>query len=111
DGDGWVDLYVCNYRARSLMDTPGARATFKTMNGVSTVATLNGRPTTDPDLTYRFVVTPAGELDEMGEPDVLYLNQHGTNFLEVSWTGGAFLDEDGRPLTAPPFDWGLAAQF
>ena len=26
DGDGWVDLYVCNYRQRALMDMPNARA-------------------------------------------------------------------------------------
>ena len=29
DGDGWLDLYVVNYRARALMDMPNARATFK----------------------------------------------------------------------------------
>ncbi len=111
DGDGWVDIYVCNYRQRALMDMPSARATFRTVQGVQTVATIDGRPTTDPDLTNRFVVTATGGMEETGEPDVLYRNLGGTNFVEVAWTEGGFLDEDGRALTAPPRDWGLAAQF
>ncbi len=111
DGDGWLDIYVCNYRQRALMDMPSARATFRTTKGVTTVATLDGRPTTEPDLTNRFVVTAMGGLDELGEPDVLYRNQHGTNFVEVSWTEGAFRDESGQLLSAPPRDWGLSAQF
>jgi hypothetical protein len=111
DGDGWVDLYVCNYRQRALMDMPNARATFQGSGANRRLATLDGRPSTDPDLTNRFVVTPAGGLEELGEPDVLYRNLGGTNFLAVPWTGGAFLDESGRPLSAPLRDWGLAAQF
>ena len=29
----------------------------------------------------------------------------------MSWTNGAFLDENGRPLTSAPKDWGLTAAF
>lgn len=111
DRDGWLDIYVCNYRQRALMDMPSARATFRVVNGVQVVATLDGRPTTAPDLTNRFVVSPTGGLDELGEPDVLYRNLGGTNLKEVAWTEGAFLDEAGEPLSHPPWDWGLAAQF
>lgn len=111
DGDGWVDLYVCNYRQRALMDMPNARATFQGSGANRRLATLDGRPATDPDLTNRFVVTAAGGLEELGEPDVLYRNLGGTNFVPVPWTGGAFLDESGRALSGPPRDWGLAAQF
>src|SRR6185503_1975197 len=35
----------------------------------------------------------------------------GTNFLAIPFTNGAFLDEDGKPLGAPPYDWGLAVMF
>ena len=111
DGDGWLDIYVCNYRERALMDMPSARATFKSINGVQMVATLDGRPTSDLDLTNRFVVAPGGRLDELGEPDVLYQNLRGTNFTVVGWIQGGFLDEDGKSLAEPPRDWGLAAQF
>ncbi|MFN0066386.1 MAG: VCBS repeat-containing protein [Limisphaerales bacterium] len=111
DGDGWPDVYLANYRSSALMDLPNARATFRRENGRLVVDTLNGRPATAPDLAGRFSVNDRGGIEEHGEPDVLYRNLGGTNFAAVPWTGGAFLDEDGRPLTAPPRDWGLAAMF
>src|SRR5262249_31760709 len=56
DGDGWLDLYVVNYRLEALMDALDSRFTFKMVDGKQTVATFNGRPTTDPDLADRFTV-------------------------------------------------------
>ena len=111
DGDGWLDLYICNYRVRALMDMPNARATLKTVNGHPEVASVDGRPTTEPDLTNRFIVNARGGVEEVGEPDALYRNLGGTNFELVSWTGGAFLDDLGHPLKGPLFDWGLSAMF
>lgn len=111
DGDGWLDLYLVNYRVRALMDMPNARATFKVSQGRTEVATVDGRPVSAPDLTNRFSVNVRGGVEELGEPDVLYLGRGGTNFVEVPWTGGAWLDADGQPLKAPPFEWGLAARF
>ena len=52
-----------------------------------------------------------GQVLEYGEPDQLYLNDGKGRFTPVSWTGGPFLDEDGKPLTQPPLDWGLTAAF
>ena len=59
----------------------------------------------------RFVIGPTGSLREAGEPDLLYLNDGRGNFSMVSWTNGAFLDENGRTLTVPPRDWGLSVAF
>ncbi|HEX7654704.1 MAG TPA: VCBS repeat-containing protein, partial [Verrucomicrobiae bacterium] len=111
DGDGWLDIYICNYRVRALMDMPNARATLKTVNGHPEVAAVDGRPTTDADLTNRFVVNSHGGVEEVGEPDVLYRNLGGTHFEAVGWTSGGFADEKGQPLAAPFFDWGLSAMF
>lgn len=111
DGDGWLDLYCVNYRVKALMDMPNARATFKVVQGRTEVATVDGRPVTEPDLTNRFTVNLRGGVEELGEPDRLYLNDSGKGFREVSWTDGAWLDPDGKPLARPPFDWGLSAQF
>ena len=111
DGDGWLDLYLANYRVRALMDMPNARATFKVVQGRTEVATVDGRPVTAPDLTNRFTVNARGGVEELGEPDVLYLGFGGTNFVAVPWTEGAWLDADGQPLKTPPFEWGLAARF
>ena len=111
DGDGWIDLYVCNYRQKALMDMPNARATFRREGDRTVVATIDGRPTTASDLTNRFEVNSSGGIEELGEPDVLYRNDRGTGWVAVPWTEGAFLDAAGKPLPHPPFEWGLAAQF
>ena len=70
------------------MDMPNARATFKRVDGQLRVETFNGRPVTDPDLVGRFEIGPQGEFQENGEPDVLYHNLGGTNFVAIPFTGG-----------------------
>ncbi len=111
DGDGWLDLYVANYRKDGLMDRPNARVIYKVVRGKTVVAALDGRPTTEADLTNRFLVNAVGGIEEQGEADVLFRNVGGTNLVVVPWTGGTFVDEAGKPLTEPPFDWGLTAMF
>ena len=105
DGDGYPDLYAANYRTLGLMDIPNARATFKTVGGKPYVETFNGRPTTSPELTNRFVVGSRGGIEEQGEPDLILRNIGGTNFVPIAKE--RFLDEEGRPL-GELFDWGLA---
>ncbi len=111
DGDGFLDLYVANYRTLALMDMPNTRFWMVKRDGQQVVSTVNGRSVTEPDLADRFVVTPRGGIEELGEADFLYRNVGGTNFVPVPFTGGNFLDEDGRPLPKPPFDWGLSVMF
>jgi enediyne biosynthesis protein E4 len=111
DGDGWLDLYLVNHRVVASPDLSAVRATFRTLDGRAEVATVDGRPTTAADLTNRFAVNARGVLEELGEPDALYLNQQGTSFREVPWTDGAWLDAEGKPLRSTPRDWGLSAQF
>lgn len=111
DGDGDLDLYVANYRPTSLKDIPEAKFRVDYVNGRPVISQFNGRPTTSPELTNRFVLAPSGEVLELGEADQLYLNDGKGLFTPVSFTGGAFLDEEGKPLREPPYDWGLAAMF
>ena len=53
----------------------------------------------------------APECSSMARPDELYLNDGTGHFTPVSWTNGAFLDEDGLKLSHAPLDWGLSAAF
>ena len=108
DGDGDLDLYVVNYRTSTILDEPGVRFSVATVNGQPTVTKVNGQATSSPELEGRFMVGAAGGLREAGEPDVVYLNDGTGHFSPVSWTSGSFLDEDGKPLTGPPRDWGLS---
>ena len=105
-GRGWLDLYVANYRASTIMDAPGTRFSMKMVNGQAEVALINGRPPTDPEWTNRFrFKTEMDEQgrsrvgrEELGEPDVFFRNDGRGGFEAVSWTGGTFLDAEGRPL-------------
>ncbi len=99
DGDGDLDLYVVNYRSTTIRST-GLR-----------VLNVGGKRMLRPEDRADYEFTPEGLLLEYGEVDALYLNDGKGRFTPVSWTDGAFLDEGGKPLKAPPREWGLAAQF
>ena len=115
DGDGDLDLYVANFRPTTLLDQPSARFGMQVVNGRPQVVTFNGRAVIEPDLANRFVVDANGQVQENGEPDVLWRNDTPPGgpprFVAVSWTSGAFLDEAGRALKEPTRDWGLACRF
>ena len=108
DGDGFPDLYVANYRTSGLMDMPNTKFNLKVINGKQVITSVNGRSASEPDLIGRFSINARGGVDEHGEEDSFYRNAGGTNFLAVGFTDGAFLDEEGKPLTSPLYDWGLS---
>ncbi len=110
DGDGDLDLYVTNYRPTALIDELQTRFSLQRVNGKLEIAKVNGVPVTAPELAGRYAVGPSGGPIENGEADVLYLNDGKGHFTPVSWTGGAFLDEQGRPASVP-LDWGLGVIF
>ena len=119
DGDGDLDMYIANYRVSTLTDMPGARWGIKRVNDQWLVTSINGRPLTDPDWTnrfrFKFEVAPGGRgkfgHEELGEPDAFFLNDGRGGFTHAPFTSGRFLGEDGRPLTAPLYDWGLSVLF
>jgi enediyne biosynthesis protein E4 len=111
DGDGDLDLYVVNYRTDTIRDYPRARLQGQTIGGQPVIRSFEGRPMTDPDLVGRFTITATGRIVEHGEVDALFRNEGQGRFVPVAFTGGAFRDEDGRPLADPPYDWGLSAMF
>jgi hypothetical protein len=111
DGNGTLDLYVANYAANKIEDRPNAKFDAKTVNGKIIITAIDGVPTTSPELTNRYFVDAEKIVRELGEPDILYLNDGQGKFRPVSWSGGSFLDEEGKPLTQPPYDFGLSVMF
>ena len=99
DGDGFLDLYVANYRASDIRD-----------RGQVDLRMVKGEVVVPPSFRDRLMVTNK-LLIEFGEPDQLFLNQRNGTFKPVPWTGGTFLDEQGHPLRQVPLDWGLTATF
>jgi len=118
DGDGDLDLYLTNYRLQTLRDQPKTQFSFQVLEGQPVVTSINGRPLTDREYTNRFVFRimtsdTGGRFlhEEQGEADLLLSNDGKGGFHPVPFTEGAFLDEGGRSLEAPPFDWGLSVMF
>jgi hypothetical protein len=111
DGDGDLDLYIANYRMNTIRDHPETSLTVSTVGGRPVVTHVNDRPVTEPDLVGRFELADNGKVIEHGEPDALFLNDGHGHFTPASFTDGRFLDEDGRPLRHPPYDWGLSVMF
>lgn len=99
DGNGTLDLYVTNNRTDDIRDWPRIP-----------VVVVNKKPTAPPSLRDR-ITFAEGYVQEFGEPHVLYLNDGQARFRAVPWTEGHFLDEQGRPLSSAPLDWGLTAAF
>jgi enediyne biosynthesis protein E4 len=99
DGNGTLDLYVCDNRTDDVRDWPRIPVMY-----------VNGQPTVPPSLRNRLTFS-GGRVQEYGEPDTLYLNDGTGRFTPLPWTQGAFLNEEGRALDGPPLDWGLTAAF
>ncbi|MCC7376009.1 MAG: VCBS repeat-containing protein [Verrucomicrobiales bacterium] len=110
DGDGWLDLYVVNYRSDTMRDMPDLRFRMGVTNGMSQLLSVNGRPPTDPELEGRFTFDQNNGVLENGEPDDWFLNRGNGRFERLDWNGGRFLDEQGKPMSVP-YDWGLSAMF
>ncbi len=110
DGDGDLDLYVANNKTRPVRDIyPPSMIMFD-----SVVEEVGGEFRIKPEFRghYRIVEQPGRIMRfEFAEPDKYYVNDGTGRFQEVSFTGGWFLDEEGRPLAETPTDWGLTVRF
>ena len=100
DGNGSLDLYVANYGVFSILRTGGTFA----------FSYVNDQPVVRGRYAQRIKLID-GMMYELGEPDVLYLNDGKGKFTPVSWTDGAFRDENGKPLVQAPWDQGLSVMF
>lgn len=112
DGDGGLDLYVANYKVATALDLfpPEARRFDRV------VLKRNGHYAVAPQFREHYRAELRPDLDavariERGEPDAFYLNDGSGRFERVSFTGGRFLDSDGRPLREEPDFFALSARF
>ena len=100
DGDGDLDVYLANYGENSILRSGGTIG----------YRYVGGKPVVSGRYAARLKIID-GELIELGEPDVIYVNDGAGRFTPLSWTGGAFLDEEGNRLRAKPYDMGLSVMF
>ncbi|TVQ08160.1 MAG: hypothetical protein EA364_15810 [Balneolaceae bacterium] len=112
-GNGFPDLYITNYKERSVKDM----FTTRELEWGNILNEPLGSPYDEYTLVPPFdrhymLVRHHGALagvSELGESDELYLNRGGY-FEKVTGTKAFFLDENGEPFGLQP-DWGLTAKF
>jgi enediyne biosynthesis protein E4 len=100
DGNGTLDLYVCNYGATSILRNGGTMSVGKNAKGEPVVLGRNSK---------RMKIID-GVLYELGEPDILYLNDGKAHFKPVRWAD-TFSDEQGAPMAETPWDQSLSVMF
>ena len=110
DGDGDLDLYIANYKAKSVRDMYSPeRLVFDSVARES-----NGEQIIRSEFRdhYRLMTKNGNVVPvEFGEPDQFYLNDGAGRFTAVPFTSGRFLQHSGEPLGDPLFDWGLTVRF
>ncbi len=116
---GELALYIANYRVSALMDAPGTHFNIKMVNGKPLVAAIDGKPLTNPEWTnrfrFKFNTSGGGRMkfgyEELGQADFFCAIRAKGQFSPVAWTSGKFLDESGKALVEPLYDWGLSVMF
>ncbi len=112
DGDGWLEVYVANYKAYTIDDSvPPQRRAFNQM--VREVAPGRWEVVPEHQREYKVVYRPdigGLRMTQRAAPDAFYRNVRGALVAE-SQTGGRFLDTVGRPLAESEESFTLAARF
>ena len=112
DGDGSLDLYIANYKAKDALDIfPPQERYFDQV-----VRKVGDHFEVAPRFREHYRVEMRPELGavvrvQRAEPDWFYLNDGKGKFTHIPFTSGRFLDEDGKKLTEEPDRFGLTARF
>lgn len=112
DGDGDLDLYIANYKAKNAMDIfPPQQRDFDQV-----VKPRGDSFEVVPRFRAHYKVEMRRDLGavvrmQRAEPDWFYENEGNGRFKQIPFTSGRFLDEDGKPLTTEPDRFGLTARF
>ena len=108
NSDGWIDLYITNYKKRTVRDLYGPQE----LSMANTVEQVDGKLTVKPDFKkYYQMVETAGQTyrNEIGQKDELYINNRDGSFNKVDPINH-FFDQNGKAIGLDD-DWGLTARF
>lgn len=113
DGDGWLDLYIANYKAYTTLDriSPQERAFDQVVREIGP-----GRYQVREQYRNDYKLLNREDLGgislvQRADPDFFYRNEQGRFVREPIARNPRFLDEEGRPLKEEAEDFGLAAMF
>lgn len=104
-GNGALDLYITNFKERSVRDIYPEENTFRH------IVERDGEDyKVRPKFNEHYMLDLRdGRLIwfELGEPDLLYFNDGEGGFTKIPLDSGVFIDTDGNPVTELYPDWGL----
>ena len=117
DGDGWLDAYVTNYKAYTMLDrmSPQERSFDQVVRELG--GPERGRFEVRQQHREEYKLTDRPDLggvslSQRAEPDVFYRNDGRGRFVrEALARNPRFRDANGQPLTQELEDFGLAAMF
>jgi hypothetical protein len=111
DGDGWLDLYISNYKAYTTLDriSPQERAFDQVARQVGPGRYEVREPYRGDYKLVNREDLGGISLVQRADPDFFYRNEGGRFVREPIAGNPRFLDEQGRPLEEEPEDFGLAA--
>ena len=104
-GNGAPDLYIVNYKLRSVRDIYPNEFDF-----MDILQEIDGEFQLRPKFIEHYMLDQRDQFIlwfETGEPDLIFFNDGHGNFTQADLTSGMFLTEDGEPITEPLKDWGL----
>ncbi|HLG06318.1 MAG TPA: CRTAC1 family protein, partial [Gemmatimonadales bacterium] len=113
DGDGFLDLYVANYKPYTPVDRmPAQERQFNEI--VRQVAP--GRYEVSPAYAHDFKLIRRADMGGMAltmraEPDEFYRNDGQGRLVREGLTAGRFLDPAGKPIAEEDESFGLHARF
>jgi hypothetical protein len=116
DGDGDLDLYVTNYRERSIDDVMELKDLLWNKTIKEELSPDRKDYILIPPFDEYYTLVPHSEegkrpaRQEIGEKDQLFINDGTGGFFEVTDLQNRFLDHNGNPAGLSR-DWGLAAKF
>jgi enediyne biosynthesis protein E4 len=112
NGDGSLDLYVATYKTRNALDafTPQQRGFDQVLKKVGDSIVIVD------EWKKEYRVETRADLggflrSQRAEPDLFFLNDGKGHFTRTPLSGDRFRDEDGKPLSADPDFFTLAARF
>ena len=104
-GNGSLDLYIANYKARSVRDIFPYEDQFRFI-----VEQVQGEYRIAEKFRDHYKLDRREDYllwFETGEPDLLFLNRGDGSFEQVPLDSGILHDADGEPIVEPLLDWGL----
>ncbi len=114
DGNGWLDLYVTNYKAYTTLDrmSPQERSFDQVVRQLGPRQfEVRERYRSEYKLVDREDLGGIS-LVQRADPDVFYRNDGSGRFVRENIAGNPrFVDEQGQPLVEEREDFGLAAMF